>query len=762
MIYLSSNQRWDWKRSIGLTSIVSVLSLATLSGCGSSDTSPAATTSPPSLSVKSSPSHMVSGGNTLIELGLPSDAKSGDAVSVSLNGIDVSASFKTASTTTLLGLVQGLTNGDNTLTAKVGNSTATSLTLTNYPITGPITSGPQMTPFICSTGTLSLPDGSKLVATPNDINCSAQTNVQYQYRTAAGIFKALMDTKTIPADVKLIKNAAGVDVPYIVRVETATIDRGIAQMTILFDPTKDVEPTPFTPPKNWNKKLVYGHGTGCVGGWYHQGAAGFGYNPMNDTWLSKGYAVANNTLNHPSNACNNVLSGEAASMTKEYFIKRYGQPLYTISTGTSGGAIASLQLGDMFPGLFDGALIDATFPDALTIAQSGADGHLLSNYFSSTLPSSGSFTAAQKTAVSGYLSEITLFANGNQMGRTDPVPGRAAPTFPGLGNYTSAVWNAAVPVSMRYDSNPSAPNFTGARPTIYDVGVNVYGKGPNPLDPSGKSTIGLRTYDNVGVQYGLTALNSGAISLTQFLDLNENIGGFDTDANPVKSRTVGNTDAILRANQSGLLLNGGGGLASMPILDVSNIYGEDTTNYHMQWEHFAARERVLQANGNADNYVMWRGALAALSPESISAFEKWMDAIAADKSTDPLKTKVVRNKPASVVDGCTDKSTPSQFIAEKQVLGTSGTQCNILWPSGRFPRMEAGVSLASNNLKCQLKPIDLADYKASLSANDLNRLRSVFPSGVCDYSKPGVSFAKVVPWASFGPSKVNLVFDITK
>jgi len=76
--------------------------------------------------------------------------------------------------------------------------------------------------------------------------------------------------------------------------------------------------------------------------------------------------------------------------------------------------------------------------------------------------------------------------------------------------------------------------------------------------------------------------------------------------------------------------------------------------------------------------------------------------------------------------------------------------------------MEAGVSLASNNLKCQLKPIDLADYKASLSANDLNRLRSVFPSGVCDYSKPGVSFAKVVPWASFGPSKVNLVFDITK
>ena len=177
----------------------------------------------------------------------------------------------------------------------------------------------------------------------------------------------------------------------------------------------------------------------------------------------------------------------------------------------------------------------------------------MSNYFASNLPSATSFTPAQKATLSGYAAEITLVANGNQMGRTDPVPGRAAPTFAGVGNYASAVWNAAVPVSLRYDPTASPPNFAGARPTIFDIGSNVYGKGPNPLDPSGKTTIGLRTYDNVGVQYGLSALNSGAITVTQFLDLNANVGGFDTDANPVASRTVGNADAILRANQSGLL-----------------------------------------------------------------------------------------------------------------------------------------------------------------------------------------------------------------
>jgi hypothetical protein len=728
----------------------------------------------PAVAVLSSPAHRVSGGNALVDITMPANATASDALVVTANGKDVTSTFK-ASTPTghLAGVVSGLVAGDNALVATVGNSAPTTLTLTNYAIAGPVSSGPQITPFICQTGTLALPDGSKLVGNATDPNCSALTNVQYQYRTTGEVYKTLTDTTKIPADVKMIKNAAGASVPYIVRVETMTIDRGIAQITVLFDPTTDVEPTPATPPKNWNKRLVYGHGTGCVAGWYIQGGV-WGYNPMNDTWLSRGYAVANNTLNHPTNSCNQAVAAEAATMTKEYFIKRFGVPVFTASTGTSGGSIASVQLADMYPGLFDGALVDASFPDVITIAQSGSDAHLLSNYFASASPSASSFTSQQKALVSGYAAEMTMVAAGNQMGRTDPVPNRVAPVFAGVANYASAVWNSVVPVSMRYDPNTSPPNFAGARPTIYDIGVNVYGKTANPLDPSGKTTIGLRTYDNVGVQYGLSALNAGAITATQFLDINAGVGGFDTDANPVAKRSVGNDGAILRANQGGLLLSASAGLAAIPILDVTNIYSEDTSNYHLQWEHFAVRERLIQANGNADNYVMWRGGpgtaptatnaaapIAALSPNAIAAFEKWMEAIIADKSADPQRTKVIRNKPADLVDGCFDKSTPPQFIAEKQTLGTGGTQCNILWPSYRFPRMEAGGPLASNNLKCQLKAVDLADYKLSFSAADLSRLRAIFPSGVCDFSKAGVNFTKVVPWASFGPSKVNLVFDVT-
>ena len=52
-------------------------------------------------------------------------------------------------------------------------------------------------------------------------------------------------------------------------------------------------------------------------------------------------------------------------MGKEHFIETFGVPLYTISTGQSGGAYTSLQIADAFPGLFDGVNISATFPDAL-------------------------------------------------------------------------------------------------------------------------------------------------------------------------------------------------------------------------------------------------------------------------------------------------------------------------------------------------------------------------------------------------------------
>jgi hypothetical protein len=87
--------------------------------------------------------------------------------------------------------------------------------------------------------------------------------------------------------------------------------------------------------------------------------------------------------------------------------------------------------------------------------------------------------------------------------------------------------------------------------------------------------------------------------------------------------------------------------------------------------------------------------------------------------------------------------------------------CNTLFPSFAFPRYVAGGPLAANNIKCQLKPVDPADYAVTFTAAEMAQLQAIFPSGVCDWSKPGINRTNVVPWASFGPAPENLVFDIT-
>jgi hypothetical protein len=85
-----------------------------------------------------------------------------------------------------------------------------------------------------------------------------------------------------------------------------------------------------------------------------------------------------------------------------------------------------------------------------------------------------------------------------------------------------------------------------------------------------------------------------------------------------------------------------------------------------------------------------------------------------------------------------------------------------VYPSWTNPRFVAGGPIQANRYKCQLKPINLADYAVTFQQPaETARLSSIFPNGVCDYSKPGVNQTGVVPWPSFGPSPDNLVFDVT-
>src|SRR3989442_844188 len=108
----------------------------------------------------------VSGGDVLVRIEVPSKVSLSD-VQVALNGTDVTGVFLPDGTSdALVGLVTGLKDGDNVVTAatkKTRPSLKARLEIRNFPIYGPIFAGPKQAPWICET------DTSGLGASPNNI-----------------------------------------------------------------------------------------------------------------------------------------------------------------------------------------------------------------------------------------------------------------------------------------------------------------------------------------------------------------------------------------------------------------------------------------------------------------------------------------------------------------------------------------------------------------------------------------------------------------
>src|SRR5215472_2467933 len=187
------------------------------------------------ITALSTDAQRVTGGDVLVQVMLPAAANLA-SLKVTANGKDVTAAFRETASHIAVGLVDGLANGRNAIEATAHGAHA-SLEVTNYPITGPVISGPWQQPFICQTDAFKLPDGSTLGA-PLDANCSAKTVVQYVYWSPSanggkGDFTPLADPKSLPSDVVKTTTMDGETVNFVVRVETGTMNRGIYQNTIL-------------------------------------------------------------------------------------------------------------------------------------------------------------------------------------------------------------------------------------------------------------------------------------------------------------------------------------------------------------------------------------------------------------------------------------------------------------------------------------------------------------------------------------------------
>jgi len=659
------------------------------------------------VKVLSSRYDLVSGGDALVEVKASEGAMASE-LKLSLNGRQLVTPLKfDQPSNTLRGIVSGLDDGANWLQVRGPTGYSVSQALVNHPITGPILSGPHMTPYECRTVESGLGE-------PLDANCSAPTKYEWFYKStgpavgtgpSATQFKALADPKGVrPADLATATTIDGRSVPYIVRVESGVINRAVYRMAVLDDPA-----TAGVAGEGWNGRLGVTFGGGC-GTQYNQGS-NTAQSVLSDLYLGRGFAYMNSTELVNQLHCNQVLQGETLMMLKEHFIEDYGVPKWTVGTGGSGGAIQQMVITQMYPGLLDGLQPSASFPDS---SMQTADCGLLQNFWKSA--AGKKWSQEKRSAVEGF------------------TPGTCAAWERSFVRTIQAGFaeGCGLDKAMVYDPRR---NPKGVRCTTQDMRVNIYGRDP-------ATGYARRPIDNVGIQYGLKALTDKVITVEEFLQLNEKVGGNDMDGGFSSKRTVGDEAAIKAIYASGVFNTFGGGLGNVPILNYRG-YTDAMGDIHDRHRDLTIRARLEKATGRSDNQVIWvgpaGGSTVNLGAEALTVMTAWLDGIVADPG--PLNTdKVVKHKPAKAADAywLADGS----MKAEKAGWDNS-TGFGQAYPVHLEPRILAGAPVSNDIMKCQLKPIDFASYGVKFSNSQQTRMKKAFPGGVCDWSKPSVGYSLI-------------------
>ena len=594
--------------------------------------------------------------------------------------------------------------------------------VTVYGSDEPMFAGPRLPLLACSTESYGL-------APAQPPNCGAAPVLRWDAVMGDGSRVPLAGRDApLPAGMRTLDDGSAV----VIRVETLVVNRGVATIQVL-DPERVADPYNST---RWNRRLVYEFGGGCAAG-YTQGTDLMG--GVNLDLLTDGYLLARNTMTTFHTTCNDVLSAETTLRMRDHISATYGVPDFVIGSGGSGGAIQQYLIAQNYPGILDAVGATLPFPDAVSIAGGVLDCTLL-NRFTAADPEV--WTDAKRVAVYGHLTTGTCgFWERTFAQNIDPraacfldLAGAAASGLDGVKTGTGKV-----PVEEIYDA---ATNRDGVRCTLQDSGVNIFGRDP-------ATGFAPRPTDNSGVQYGLSALEGKVISVDEFLDLNEGIGGFDIDGQWQAQRMTATEAVVRRAYETGRVVDGSGDLRKIPVITV-NVYTDPTGDIHDRFRAFTVRER-LSVNGEVpDSAPLWtvelpsgQGLVQTLAgavdvgPRLVRVLDEWL-------------TKDAR--PSSAGDQCVIEG---QVIDGDDLYDKPGP-CRDRFPIKGDPRTVSGQPIRNDILKCQKKPVDEALADGTYTSVDFSpeqsaRLKEIFPDGVCDYSKPGVGqVATDGVWLSYG------------
>lgn len=783
------------------------------------------------IRVLSNRADLISGGDALVQV-VAADPDKLNGARVRIGDQDITSMLVPVDGT-LEGLVSGLALGDNRITVTLADDSVLQRHIINHPNGGPVFSGPQVQPWNCT--------NEEAV----DTQCNQPPDFSFKYVPASkllalitnfdpanpGLPDSLLpyDPASPPPDSQIarVTTDQGVTVPFIVRVEIGVQDRDRYQIMTLFQPDKPW--TALHPQAQWNHKLLIHHG-GNVGVSY-----GMGTPPNGDisgtapagtefllgdsitVALGRGFMTLSTAASNLGHNVNLVTAAESLMMAKEHIVEQYGTLRYSIGTGCSGGAIAQQHIANAYPGIYQGIIVQCSYPDVWTTATQFADYHLLSHYFGNEIPTSaddfvsvvtslltsGLIPAVQWSAFYGHLPLNPIVSDTAFFPAAYPDPGEC----PGL--------DGAAPV---YDPQ-TQPD--GLRCGLIDYMVNQFGVRPSSVWSPNEQLLGHGftgiPLDNVGVQYGLKALQAGVISGQQFLKVNRDVGGLNVDIDFQSERFKGDDEALRNAYKDGAI-NTAGHMANIPIIDLR---GPDPGLAHDSYHSWQMRARLQQAQGYFDNQVIWFSAVplagdTTYTTQALLVMDRWLANIEADNSDTPIEDKVVADKPIQARDRCLSVSSllgangpivpftgnilyPDPIIPgldlsllpppppqagvvvdavtdqvcglDLSALGLPGQIADLLSPitdalanlqhtvvQTRFgtPRTVAGDAITTLTNKCQLKPVDPADYPVNPLAGIFNsdafaaKVAAIFPDGVCDYAKPPADLVATQTWLQYG------------
>jgi hypothetical protein len=706
------------------------------------------------IEVPSSPPDLVSGGDARIVIHVPVVVPL-DQVSVSLDGQDVTDAFARIPDTRILeGVVSGLGLGDSLLEVDsngTGHGRPTAqLVLTNYDIAGPMFSGPQQQVFLCAD------DGDRANAELGpaiDENCAVDTVVSFKYRTTGGGWADYDPAAPTPADLAQTTTMNGETVDYIVRWERGTINRFIYSIAVLSPNAQD----PATPDLSaWNERLIY----------YFQGGVAIGHyqgdpsrsRMLFDDGLSLGYAVVYSTGTKTGTHYNLELGGETAIMVKDRFVSAYGNPEYTVGVGGSGGGIQQYVYGQNHKGLLDAGVPQYSYPDMITQAIHTGDCELLERWIDMRV-----LAGDPKWLDWENRTEIEGLNASNDV--SNPY-GPFTPFLPPGSSECINGWRGLAPLVLNphFGTAPgiSLPDQLSTEWTHFADAVNVYGVAADGF--------AANTWDNVGVQYGLEALVSGFLTTDEFLDLNAEVGSWKNEPDMIQEgcpyyppacfgdidvwsarnmnlspdggltpapRKEADPNAIENAYDVGLVNHGD---VQIPLIDWRN-YLEAELDMHNSHQSFAARQRLLNYDGDASNQVIWftdEGQFDQ-TPMAFEVIEEWMTNIREN----PWKS-VAENKPAAAIDSCFDVNGDLIYAGEDAWAGILDDEppgpCTTALPIYSTSRIVAGGPITGDIFKCHLISVDDAIAQGfyggvTFDAAQRARLDAIFPTGVCDYAQ---------------------------